>query len=128
MNHKMVELWNSVVSPEDRVFHLGDFAFCDLERTGELLAQLNGEKHLVMGNHDPRPPAKYLELGFTSTWQKATYGVWTLQHKPPELDDPRWYLCGHVHDKWIRRGNTINVGVDVWDFTPRTLEEITKAD
>lgn len=38
----------------------------------------------------------------------------------PAGDDPPWLLCGHVHDAWDFSipDRTINVGVDVWSFTP----------
>ena len=33
-------------------------------------------------------------------------------------------LFGHVHDNWRGRRNSVNVGVDVWDFRPVSLPEI----
>ena len=39
-------------------------------------------------------------------------------------DDGRWLLCGHVHDKWKVVGKMINVGVDVNNFYPISIEEI----
>jgi len=44
-------------------------------------------------------------------------------------DDGRILLCGHVHEKWKTRRSPngtlmINVGVDVWDFKPVSLDEI----
>jgi calcineurin-like phosphoesterase family protein len=44
-------------------------------------------------------------------------------------DDGRILLCGHVHEKWRTRRSPngtlmINVGVDVWDFKPVSLDEI----
>lgn len=49
----LILLWNETVSPGDEVWHLGDFT-----RGGppgyaeELLAGLNGRKHLIIGNND----------------------------------------------------------------------------
>lgn len=37
--------------------------------------------------------------------------------RPKDVPD-RWVIHGHVHEKWKIRGRWINVGVDVWDFTP----------
>lgn len=34
------------------------------------------------------------------------------------VDDGRWLLHGHVHEKWQQNGRQINVGVDAWDFAP----------
>ena len=42
----------------------------------------------------------------------------------PELEDAQYLLHGHVHERWKRRGDMINVGVDQWDFTPVSVEEI----
>lgn len=41
-------------------------------------------------------------------------------------NDGRWLLCGHVHEKWKVWENMINVGVDVWNFKPVSVEEIGK--
>jgi len=38
----------------------------------------------------------------------------------------RWLLHGHIHEKWKVNGRMINVGVDVWDFKPVSIEEIAK--
>jgi calcineurin-like phosphoesterase family protein len=42
------------------------------------------------------------------------------------VDNGMLNICGHVHQNWLKRGNNINVGVDVWDFTPVPLDEILK--
>jgi calcineurin-like phosphoesterase family protein len=36
-----------------------------------------------------------------------------------------WLLHGHVHEKWRQQGRMVNVGVDVWDFTPVAEDVIT---
>src|ERR1051325_7327680 len=41
-------------------------------------------------------------------------------------DDGRWLICGHVHQTWRVVGRMINVGVDVWDMKPVSIEEISK--
>jgi calcineurin-like phosphoesterase family protein len=33
-------------------------------------------------------------------------------------------LHGHVHDLWITRQGQINVGVDVWDYKPVSIEQL----
>lgn len=45
-------------------------------------------------------------------------------------DEGSWLICGHVHGAWKIKGKMINVGVDVWDMAPVSLEtlmEIRKA-
>lgn len=55
------------------------------------------------------------------------------QHHPPiDINEiPKecdFVICGHVHDKWkhkfIEDIPVINVGVDVWDFTPIDVTEL----
>lgn len=55
MNEALVENWNSVVRPQDKVYHLGDVYMgggFPREDTTKLLRSLNGHKRLILGNHD----------------------------------------------------------------------------
>lgn len=42
------------------------------------------------------------------------------------IDDGTLNICGHVHNSWLKRGNNINVGVDVWDFRPVSLDDVIR--
>lgn len=52
MNKALIDNWNSVVKPDDIVFHLGDFAFASNGKWKEIIQQLNGHIYLIVGNHD----------------------------------------------------------------------------
>ena len=52
MDEALIERWNSVVKPDDIVFHLGDFAFATNSRWKEIIQRLNGHIYLIVGNHD----------------------------------------------------------------------------
>lgn len=52
MDKALIENWNSVVKPDDIVFHLGDFAFAPNSKWKTLLQALNGKIYLIVGNHD----------------------------------------------------------------------------
>ena len=52
MDDGMVEIWNSVVSSKDVVWHLGDFSLGPRGTAARYFRRLNGSKHLVVGNHD----------------------------------------------------------------------------
>lgn len=52
MDEVLIQNWNSVVGPDDVVFHLGDVALGDKDRWRDIFRRLNGEKILVIGNHD----------------------------------------------------------------------------
>lgn len=131
MNREMVERWNARVQPGDTVYHLGDFAFGPYENIGKFRGLLNGEVTLVLGNHD-RSLKRMAEAGFkgVAAWLTLTLGNYRLflTHKPfpPEggFGHVDLILHGHVHEKYARRGNQINVGVDVRGFAPATLDEL----
>jgi calcineurin-like phosphoesterase family protein len=78
MNNTMVRNWNNIVSPNDTVYHLGDFAFA--ARAVEVFTPLlNGKKILITGNHDfphpshrksrrPENQAKWIEMYKSWGW------------------------------------------------------------
>lgn len=130
MNMGLIEKWNSVVKPGDTIYHLGDFNFGGKARTKECLDLLNGYKILIKGNHD-----------FSSDWMRSSgfnevyneydmdydgIKIYMNHHPTPKekWEKQDYHFCGHVHQKWKRVDNMINVGVDVWDYTPRTVEEL----
>jgi calcineurin-like phosphoesterase family protein len=131
MDRAMVERWNAVVGPEDEVWHLGDFAIKPQPgRVDELLASMHGRKHLVAGNNDPegtrRAPgwvsvADYAELRVDDT-------LLVLCHYPFRawngMGKGAVNLHGHSHGRGKRLTRQIDVGVDVWDFRPVTLETL----
>ena len=131
MNEGLIERWNRRVSPEDTVYHLGDVSFGKFGPTQEIIKRLNGYKILVKGNHD-RSHERMIELGFQESiselYLQTEKGMAYLHHEP--LPNGRWgdtadfQLCGHVHDMWKVKEKWYNVGVDVWDWEPKTLEEL----
>lgn len=58
MHEVMIERWNYVVKPKDKVYHLGDFAFG--RKNISIAGKLNGRKILILGNHDVYPMAEYM--------------------------------------------------------------------
>ena len=51
MDQKLIENWNSVVGPNDYIFHLGGFCFKGSPYWDRMLNQVNGHKFLILGNH-----------------------------------------------------------------------------
>lgn len=128
MNEGLIQRFNGVVTtPDRRVFILGDFAFGSPNAIRRILARLNGYKILIKGNHD-RGRTKMAEYGFDEVWltAEATWGDKTvfMQHVPDRKNHGKFdiHLCGHVHEKWCKTHNIINVGVDIWDLEPKTLK------
>jgi calcineurin-like phosphoesterase family protein len=52
MNGVLMSNWNSVVTEDDKVIVLGDFAMGKISETLPVAERLNGMKFLVPGNHD----------------------------------------------------------------------------
>lgn len=52
----VVASWNSVVSAEDVVWHLGDLTLKHTAEIADALRRLNGRIRLVLGNHDRAHP------------------------------------------------------------------------
>lgn len=130
-NQMLIDAWNSVVGPEDVVFFLGDFC---LTKNKELIqswvSQLNGRKRMIMGNHDVRKPAFYMECGFESVSQyPVLYNRHIfLSHEPlPHEIVPKGYInfFGHVHGNtefnW-ERGICVSVE-QLPNFTPIPIDK-----
>lgn len=57
MHCSIVNIWNETVKPEDTIYILGDFSL-NIKYVEMFIPILNGEKHLIMGNHEncfPKP-------------------------------------------------------------------------
>jgi calcineurin-like phosphoesterase family protein len=133
MNEGLVERWNRRVGPDDVVYHLGDFSmYLQREEQRALLAKLHGHKVLVLGNHDGSI-ARMLDVGFVDVKKEYRLAdgpyLLYLRHKPKEdfeASEFDFHLCGHVHEKWARKGKIVNVGVDVREYEPQTINELLR--
>src|SRR5690554_5210082 len=76
MNRELINSWNSVVGKNHRVWHLGDFGYWKMEpgQMRSIFDKLNGEKHLIVGNHDAD---NTLDLPWSSV-------SWLLHFKTPD--------------------------------------------
>jgi len=133
MNYEIVRRWNNVVSPEDLVYHVGDFAFKGQLNGRIFEKRLNGIIVHIRGNHDKNNGIKtYIDEAIMSFGGKTVF----VQHKPPidknEIPVCDFVVCGHVHEKWkakfVKDCNIpiINVGVDVWNFEPVSTLSLLK--
>jgi calcineurin-like phosphoesterase family protein len=127
----LIANWNETVSTEDEVWHLGDFALhVPPERLEELLSVLHGRKHLIIGNNDG--PATLAAKGWASIQAYAElalegravvmchYAFRTWKNMGRGWID----LHGHSHGKLKPQTRQYDVGVDVWEYRPVTLETI----
>ncbi len=98
MDRVMIHNWNEVVSDNDLVYHLGDFALANGNRVIELIERLNGEIILIRGNHDRSGTARFLSYGFKEVHKRLDIGKYILTHVPlPILPEGKVNIHGHVH-------------------------------
>lgn len=131
MNQAMTDAWNERVRPQDTVWHLGDFSFeRDPDRLAQQLKALNGKKHLIAGNHDGaacrrladwesvRPYAEIRVDGKFMVLCHYAMRVWNKSHHGS------WMLYGHSHATLPGNSQSLDVGVDCWDYAPVAFEAI----
>ncbi|NUU61441.1 metallophosphoesterase [Paenibacillus agri] len=129
MNESMIASWNTVVAPEDKVFHLGDFSFLNKEDTSSIVARLNGYKTLILGNHDRgRSRNWWLETGFheVSEYPIIYKDFFFLSHEPMYMNKHMPYVNvhGHIHGQKYEGKNHFNICVEHWDYRPLSFEQI----
>lgn len=123
----MIQRWNEVVKPNDRIYHLGDVVF-NRNKGDLILPRLNGRKVLIKGNHDKFKPNWYLKY-FDDIRACHNRDNYLLTHIPVHPSSKARFirnLHGHVHanhltpeDKWYR-----NCCVEVNDYRPVPFEII----
>lgn len=139
MNEVLIKNWNSIVDPDDTIYHLGDFAMGPKDRWPSYIKRLNGMKLLVRGNHD-QDEQKMKDLGFTYVFDNMivpykNFDIYLSHFPHPEFVDAipkgqgptkttKYQFCGHVHTDWkTYEGVIVNVGVNQWDYKPITVEQ-----
>ena len=143
MNRTIVDRWNSVVCEGDQVYVIGDLMLADTEKGMELISSLNGNIHIVAGNHDTDNRLKaYRSLHNVRSISFAERLRWNgyhffLTHTPSitgnlekeTLKQMTLNLCGHTHsnDKFFYDLPYVyNVAVDAHDCYPVSVEDVVK--
>lgn len=143
MDEALIENWNQVVSEDDTVFHLGDFAFGGSSVWNSIIPRLNGHINLIIGNHD----RKNLRQGYMSSFGMVVPQLQIeiednsiyLNHYPFLCYGGSyrgvWQLFGHVHSGPNADGLDISrlkilfptqydVGVDNNNYVPISYKEV----
>jgi len=121
----LIARWNSVVHRGDIVWVLGDIS---KNSQGLVhITRLNGNKNLVLGNHDNLHSLAYLRFFNNVFGIIKKYHYW-ISHAPIHPIELRGYknIHGHVHQNELVDQNYIYVGADKLEGYPINLEEIRK--
>ena len=131
MHIAMVDQWNTKVRKnKDIVYVVGDV--CLDEKELHWLDAMNGQKRLILGNHDTFHYDIYRKH-FKEVWHfhKAYKGI-VITHipvHPGELQNRgtwKYNVHGHIHDPKLNDlgPKYLNVNVDIIGYAPMSLEEV----
>lgn len=134
MATEMLRRWNSQVSDNDEVFHIGDVDLAHMDLTLGLIPRLKGRKFLVPGNHDRKLiKQKRLHEHFTvlpDIYERrfgqqhivmCHYPIWEWN----QMHRGYWHLHGHLHGKPHGiPGKILDVSVDANDLMLRSFEDV----
>lgn len=136
MDEFLIHAWNATVLKSDIVYHCGDFAWRGNTLAKQILQRLNGQIHLIEGNHDAL--SKKVRNMFTSVSQMkrikiGKQEIW-LSHFPLKTWEHKgrgaWNIHGHCHGRLMdQECNSVDIGVGQWGWSPvafETLQEYFK--
>lgn len=109
MDEDMVKLWNETVTPQDKVYHLGDVVIN--RKSLSIMSRLNGDKVLIRGNHDIFPDVEYRKYFRELRAYHVMNGA-ILSHIPVHEDSLGRFgvnIHGHLHTNRVLKP----IGVDV---------------
>lgn len=131
MNAIIIKKWNERVKDDDLVYVIGDMIF-NASINKNLIDYLNGRIILITGNHDRHNRVSSLNANIDSIILNYANNQILLTHDPKYIQDEdscyEMNLVGHVHNNWkvvktVYNHIILNVGVDVNNFYPITLDE-----
>ncbi len=134
----IIKNWNDLISPDESVLHLGDFALGKKSNFELLTSSLNGRLFLIQGNHD-RLSQSFCEahgvILIKNSLQVELENQIKLifSHRPiVPLEDGWINLHDHIHNvppppEGSNLGpNHINMSVEVREYRPWRLGDILK--
>ena len=132
MDLTMISNWNSSITMNDVVYHLGDIGAVE----PEILVKNLNFKHLyiVPGNYDVTEYLKkfngmsnvtILDNNHIFEYEKdgIKYEI-ELVHEPSRRKTNNFLLYGHIHRLDMIKRNALNVGVDCHYFKPISIDEV----
>lgn len=140
MNEAIIERFNSKIQPEDTLYLLGDSMMGDNAASEQCLAQINGKKIFIRGNHDTNPRIdiyrKYtdeeIKWADVIKYKKKNFYLShfpTITSNQGELHNLVINLFGHTHqtfDNFQDYVGMYHVGVDSHDCYPVHIDDIVE--
>lgn len=127
-DHALIDNWNSVVKPEDKVYHLGDVGLSNATHLLRVMQSLNGTKVLIKGNHDNLKLSQYAQVFKDVRACHSLNGIF-LAHipiHPNSLERWKGQVHGHLHAQIVGDPLYYNVAVEQINYTPIDFEEVNE--
>ena len=137
MDETLIENWNKVVKPQDKIYHLGDVYFGKGCKPEAILRRLNGTKVLIVGNHDHiGDPILTKYFSRIYMWRQLKEHGLLLSHVPLhpsalfvpiEKGIHLKNIHGHIHDQDSPKDKTVtyvNISVEKTDYKPISIEDV----
>ena len=135
MTNDLILKWNTVVKPEDTVYHLGNFAH-DPKTAQDSLNRLNGTIRFLEGDLDAALSTLNDRNMLPSTCSivkcvnfleslNCSLSYWPLGAWPKK-SSKSWSIIGYPEKrhKSDPKSRIINVSTDLWGNTPQELEKL----
>jgi len=133
MNEYIIESYNSVVKPEDKLYILGDVVMKDSTWALKILERINGIKILIRGNHDRARLSQYAQY-FKDVKSEHTYRLANgkhvlFTHRPTLLHEGHkiaFNVHGHTHANEVGDWRHYNLCPEVVGYTPINWDDLHK--
>lgn len=115
------EVFNKYVEKKDEVYIIGDISLGKRKDAEKWIARMNGNKHLILGNHDKNIShlGNFNEITQIKdfTFSRGTLNIHiVLCHYPMASWNRKihgsWHLYGHVHGRFQAPGLAWDCGID----------------
>ena len=113
LDELMIQNWNNMVKPSDKIYHLGDVVYHCGNRD-QIMSRLNGDKVLIKGNHDRDQLGWYMKYFRDIRGTCHIDGNYLLSHFPIHSDSKGRFvrgLHGHIHAQTVMKPKYIHVNI-----------------
>lgn len=128
MDEKIIHEWNSVIKPDDKVYHLGDVSFGQKSTYDKIMARLHGQKRLIVGNHDEVVKFQmWRHFEKILLWRIFKEFNFVCSHIPMPKESFRYVeynVHGHIHQHKSPHAYHVNVCVEHTGYKPVHIEDI----
>lgn len=142
MDRFLIQMWNHRVSKADHVYIVGDLCYRNTQPEEWYLRQLQGHKHLIVGNHDNNLLNNEAALSYLESVDQMLYfndnGRYVhICHYPMadwnHMHSGSYHVFGHIHsiksdvsEYMAKQERALNAGCMINGYAPASLNEMIR--